>query len=128
MKATDRKGVTVMNKVIADLQKEFAKIQDTLKAQGDQIIKRVKEQATREKLMARGKEIEKLVEKELKRVEPAVNRFLNEVRKNAKKAGIDLNMIEKTLREKINHARKKPATRKKSPTRKKSAAAKSSKA
>ena len=127
MKATDRKGVTVMNKVIADLQKEFTKIQDTLKAQGDQIIKRVKEQATKEKLMARGKEIEKLVEKELKRVEPAVNKFLTEVRKNAKKAGIDLDMIEKTLRDKINKARKKPAARKKTTARKKATAAKTAK-
>ena len=116
-----------MNKVIADLQKEFTKIQDTLKTHGDQIIKRVKEQATKEKLMARGKEIEKLVEKELKRVEPAVNKFLTEVRKNAKKAGIDLDMIEKTLRDKINKARKKPVTRKKTTARKKNTAAKTAK-
>jgi len=96
-----------MNKVIADLQKEFANLQKNFKKRGDELVKRVKSQATKENLMARGKEIEKLVEKELKRVEPAVNKFLVELRKNAKKAGIDLDKIEKNVRTRIKQASKK---------------------
>jgi len=91
-----------MKDFIAKLQKDLNNLQKTLKKEGDDLVTIVKKTATKENLVTKGKELEKLVNLKLKEFEPQINRFMTDVRKNAKKAGIDIDVLEKQLRSKLS--------------------------
>ena len=99
-----------MKDFIAKLQKDLNQLQKTIKKEGDDLVKIVKTTATKENLVAKGKEIEILVNKKLKEFEPQITRFMTDVRKNAKKAGIDIDVLEKQFRSKISSTAGKAKT------------------
>lgn len=88
-------------------QKDLNALQSSLKKEGDDLIKKVKKVTTKDELDARKRELEKLVEAKLKRMEPAINRFMHELNTNAKKAGVDLTKLESKVRSNLQTARSK---------------------
>jgi flagellar hook-basal body complex protein FliE len=68
-------------------------------------LKKVKTAAGKENVQAKRKELEKLLEKNLKKYEPTISKFVAEVNKNAKKAGVDLTDLEKKVRDNLHTAR-----------------------
>lgn len=95
-----------MKDFVKKLQKDLNVLKKDLEKESNELLKRVKTLATKENLMKKGKEIEVVVEKQLKRFEPTLNKVLQEVRKNARKAGLDVDKIEKSLRTNLTTARK----------------------
>lgn len=121
-----------MKDFIGKLQKDLTHLQKTLKQEGDDLVKKLKTATSRKNLTATGKQIEKMVETRLKKFEPQMNRVLSDLRKNAKKAGLDMDTIEREVRARLGvkakgkkkttaKARKAPA--RKRPARKTMAAA-----
>lgn len=99
-----------MKDFVSRLQKDLAQLQKTIQQESDDLLKKVKTAATKDNIIAKGKEIEKLMETKLKRFEPQLNKFMEDVRKNAKKAGIDIDTIGQQVRSKIKTAGKKAKT------------------
>lgn len=98
-----------MNKLIAKFKKDLndlqKNLQKTIQKESDDLIKKVKTVATKQNIMAKTKELEVLVEKKLKKFEPALESFMKGVRANAEKAGIDMNKFESRLRSAAKAAR-----------------------
>lgn len=121
-----------INRVQADLNK----LQKTIEKEGDQLVKKIRTAATKaannKNLGAKAREIEQLVENQMKKLEPAVVKIVKNIKTNAEKYGIDLKDIEKKVekaakaaKSKINKARgKTTATAKKSAPKRKRPAAK----
>ncbi|MEY4630978.1 MAG: hypothetical protein RIQ81_1098 [Pseudomonadota bacterium] len=121
-----------MKDFIGKLQKDLTHLQKTLKQEGDDLVKKLKTATSRKNLTATGKQIEKMVEARLKKFEPQMNRVLTDLRKNAKKAGLDVDTIERQVRARLGvkgKTKKKTATKarkapaKKRPARKTAASA-----
>ena len=87
-----------MKDFIGKLQKDLGHLQKTLKQEGDDLVKKLKTATSRKNLTATGKQLEKMVEARLKKFEPQMNRVLDDLRKNAKKAGLDVDSIESKVR------------------------------
>ncbi len=117
-----------MKDFVGRLQKDLAHLQKTLKQEGDDLVKKLRTATTSKNLKATGRQIEKMVEQRLKKFEPQMNRVLSDLRKNAKKAGLDIDAIEKNVRATLGvkapaKAKKKPAAKaRKAPARKRPAA------
>lgn len=122
-----------MKDFVGKLQKDLAHLQKTLKQEGDDLVKKLRTATSTKNLRATGKQIEKMVEQRLKKFEPQMNRVLTDLRKNAKKAGLDVDAIEKNVRARLGvkskTTRKKPAAKtakasqaRKAPARKRPAA------
>ncbi|NDE14463.1 hypothetical protein EBZ80_05985 [bacterium] len=105
-----------MKDFVGRLQKDLAHLQKTLKQEGDDLVKKLRTATTSKNLKATGRQIEKMVEQRLKKIEPQMNRVLSDLRKNAKKAGLDLDAIEKNVRARLGV--KAPAKSKKKTTAK----------
>lgn len=90
-----------MKDFIGKLQKDLGHLQKTLKQEGDDLVKKLKTATSRKNLTATGKQLEKMVEARLKKFEPQMNRVLDDLRKNAKKAGLDVDTIEKQVRARL---------------------------
>ncbi len=120
---------------LKNFQKDLSQLQKTLKKESDQLLKKVKTSTQKDSLQAKRSEIEKLIEKNLKKYEPTINKFVADVHKSAKKAGIDLTDIEQKVKDNLHYARerlsktslgkkvakgqgKKAAVKKATPTRK----------
>ncbi|MEZ4741247.1 MAG: hypothetical protein R3B45_02175 [Bdellovibrionota bacterium] len=108
-----------MNSFVERLQKDLAMLQSTLQKEGNDLVKKVKKIAAKNKLDSKAKEIEKLIERKLKTFEPAIETLYKEIKKNAKKAGVDLSKLEINFKKKTAAAKKKLKTKKKT-TKKKS--------
>ncbi len=123
-----------MKDFVNKLQKDLTHLQKTLKQEGDDLVKKLRTATEKKNLKATGKQIEKLVEQRLKKFEPQVKRVVNDLRKSAKKAGINVDALEKNVREKLGvkgtkktakkktAAKAKKATVRKRPATKRSAA------
>lgn len=98
-----------MKDFVGKLQKELAHLQKTLKQEGDDLVKKLRTVTNKKSLKATGKQIEKMVEMRLKKFEPQVSRVVSDLRKSAKKAGINVDAIEKTVREKLGVKTKRKA-------------------
>lgn len=90
-----------MKDFIGKLQKDLAHLQKTLKQEGDDLVKKLRTATNKKNLKATGKHLEKMVESRLKKFEPQVNRVVADLRKNAKKAGINVDAIEKNVRARL---------------------------
>jgi len=121
-------GITLEKPVkdfIARFQKDLGVLQGQIRKEGDDLVKKVKMAATKQNVDAKRRELERLVEAQMRRLEPKFNRFVKDINENAKKAGIDLTEIEKTLTTNFKSARDKLAARTKKKTNKKSKKSKS---
>ena len=90
-----------MKDSVIKLQKDLAHLQKTLKQEGDDLDKKLRTATNKKNLKATGRHLEKMVESRLKKFEPQVNRVVADLRKNAKKAGINVDAIEKTVRARL---------------------------
>jgi hypothetical protein len=96
-----------LKEFMANFQKDLATLQKTIMKESDDLVTKVKTAAQKDNLQAKRKEIEQIVEKNLKKYEPTINRFVHDLNKNAKKAGVDLTQLEKKVRSNLATARKK---------------------
>ena len=95
-----------MRKIISRFQKDLGKLQATLQKESNDLLEKVKHLELIDSLDVKKRELEKLFQKKLKKLEPAYLQFVGELRKNAKKAGIDIDKIEKDIKGKANVASK----------------------
>lgn len=95
-----------MKRMISKLQKEIQNIQDTLLKEGNEFLEKLKILELKGNVEAKKNEIEKIFFKKIKKVEPAYHKFINELKHNAKKAGIDIDKLEKELKFKADSAKK----------------------
>ena len=93
-----------MKDFIKKLQKDLKTLETAVKKDSDELLKKVKSYATKENLTAAGVEIEKILEKKLKEFEPTINKVVGEIRKNAAKAGINVDNVESTVRSTVKKA------------------------
>jgi hypothetical protein len=93
-----------MKDFIKKLQKDLKNLETAVKKDSDELLKKVKSYATKENLTAAGVEIEKILEKKLKEFEPTINKVVGEIRKNAAKAGINVDTVESTVRSTVKKA------------------------
>lgn len=93
-----------MKDFISKLQKDLKGLQDAIKKDSDELLNKVKTYANKEHLVAAGIEVEKLVEARLKKFEPTINKVVGEIRKNAAKAGFDVDEIESKVRSNVTKA------------------------
>ena len=98
---------------LSKFQKDLDGLQKAIKKEGDDLVKKVKKAATSDKVVTKRKEIEKLVESKLKKFEPTINKLVHELNTNAKRAGVDLTDLEKTVRDNLATARTKLSAPKK---------------
>ncbi len=96
-----------MKNLVNRVQQELSKLQSTLQKEGQDLLKRFKNLDLVDNFESKKKEIETVIEKNLKKIEPAYKKLLTQVSANAKRAGIDLEKIEKELRKKAKVATKK---------------------
>ncbi|MEI6399879.1 MAG: hypothetical protein WCO71_14010, partial [Pseudomonadota bacterium] len=93
-----------MKSFIKKLQKDLKNLETAVKKDSDELLKKVKAYATKENLSAAGHEIEKVLEKKLKEFEPTINKVVGEIRKNAAKAGINVDSVGSTVRSTVKKA------------------------
>jgi hypothetical protein len=99
-----------MKDFIKKLQKDLKNLETAVKKDSDELLKKVKSYATKENLTAAGVEIEKILEKKLKEFEPTINKVVGEIRKNAAKAGINVDTVESTVRSTVKKATERVRT------------------
>jgi hypothetical protein len=93
-----------MKDFINKLQNDLKGLQEAIKKDSDELLKKVKTYATAENLRSAGAEIEKLMEQRLKKFEPTVNKVVEEIRKSASKAGINVDDLETKVRRTVKKA------------------------
>lgn len=111
-----------MNDFINKVQKELNKLQKTLEKEGEVMMKKIKTRAAKAetKVSDRKKDISVLIDKQLQKFEPAVEKFYKELKTSAGKYGIDLTDIESKVKsttrkaaKSLNLGTKKKKTKKK---------------
>ena len=112
-----------MKTLIARLQKDISKLQATIHKEGNDLLTRVKKVDLKKDLEKTQKELKKVINAKLKKIEPTYNSFMTELFKNAKKAGIDLGKLEKGL---MGAKKARGGAKKKSKTQAKAATPKAS--
>lgn len=115
-----------MQDFVKRLQKDLGHLQKTLEKEGNDLVKKVKNAANKRDLVAKGKDLEKLVEKKLKEFEPTFNKVVANIRKQAKKAGVDLDVL--THRAKSGITKAKATAKRTIKTKTKSAATRAKRA
>jgi adenosylmethionine-8-amino-7-oxononanoate aminotransferase len=93
-----------MKDFIKKLQKDLKSLEHAIKKDSDELVKKMKTYASKENLAAAGVEIERVLEKKLKEFEPTINKVVGEIRKNAAKAGINVDTVESKVRSTVKKA------------------------
>lgn len=88
-----------MNKLIAKLQKDLNMLQTTLEREGDKLVKKIKTAAKKKGMPTDVDHFEALIEEQVKKFEPALDKFLGSVKTSAAKYGIELDGIEQKVRQ-----------------------------
>lgn len=87
-----------MNKLIAKLQKDLNMLQSTLEREGDKLVKKIKAAAEKKGVPTDVEHLEALIEEQVKKFEPALDKFLGDVKTSAAKYGIELEGVEQKVR------------------------------
>lgn len=95
-----------MKKLIARLQKDISKLQTVVNKEGNDLLKKIKAMDLKKNVDVTKKELLEVISSKFKKFEPTYNTLMDEIRKNAKKAGIELEKIEKNLKIKADKAKK----------------------
>jgi hypothetical protein len=93
-----------MKDFIKKLQKDLKSLETAIKKDSDELVKKVKSYASKQNISAAGVEIEKVLEKKLKEFEPTINKVVGEIKKNAAKAGINVDQVETKVRSTVKKA------------------------
>ena len=112
-----------MNHLISRLQKDLVKLQTTIQKEGNDLLEKIKKLDLKDNISGKKKELEKVIDTKLGRIEPVYNKVMVEIRKNAKKAGIDLVKLEKEIKKQAKAAGKKIKSKKTTKKAKKKTAA-----
>ncbi len=91
-----------MNDILAKVQKDLTKLQKTIEKEGEVLIGKLMTAANKatsnKNVVQKRKELEKLVETQIQKLEPAFEKFYTEVKSTAGKYGVDFEKIEKKVR------------------------------
>ncbi len=96
-----------MKELVGVIKKDLEKLHKSLKKEGDELVRQVKEYAASDDFKQKRKEVETFVSTKLKEFEPKVEKFIVDVKKGAKKHGLDLPGIEKKFNKAAKFASKK---------------------
>ena len=115
-----------MNEMISRLQKDLHKLQNTFEKEGEILLERIRKTASQaeDNVAHRREEVADLIEKQIKKFEPALEKFYKELKTNAARYGVDLSDIEDKVRSTTKKAAaklRKPASGKKKASTKKKA-------
>ena len=114
-----------MKNLVGRLKKDLSRLQETLQKEGDLLIKNLKKTVesseTKEAILEKTRDVEKVIEQRLKQFEPAINNFMTGVRSNAQKYGIDVSKFETRITSAAKAAKTKMASRGKKRSEAKSA-------
>jgi septal ring factor EnvC (AmiA/AmiB activator) len=107
-----------MNEILNKFQKDLSKLQKTIEAEGEVLLGKLMTAANKatsnKNVVAKRKELEKLVEKQISKLEPAFEKFYKEAKSTASKYGVSIDKIE-NIEKKV---RSKAKTKAKSKTTK----------
>ena len=95
-----------MKKLIARIQRDISKLQKTVHKEGNDLLNKIKKLDLKSNLESTRDELRKVLSAKLKKMEPTYHNFIEELRKNAKRAGIDVTKVEKNLKKKVTQAKK----------------------
>ncbi len=100
-----------MNEILAKVQKDLSKLQKTIEKEGEILLGKLMSAANKatsnKNVVQKRKEIEKLVESQIEKLEPAFEKFYTEVKTTAGRYGVDIEKIEKKVRTKTGSIKKK---------------------
>lgn len=86
-----------MKDFVKKVQADLTKLQKTIEKESDQLLAKLKSVGSKKALNKKADEIEKMIEKQIDRFEPAISKFAKDVKTNAAKYGFDLGDIEKKV-------------------------------
>jgi hypothetical protein len=90
-----------MKDFVGRFKRDLAQLQKTIEKESEDILKKVKkaanEFATNQNIAAKRKEIEKLIEARIKKLEPTWTSLMKEVKKSANNYGINVDALEKKV-------------------------------
>jgi Cu/Ag efflux pump CusA len=93
------------------LQKDISRLQETIEKESNDLLAKARKAANEitrnNNVAAKTREIEKLVEQKMKKFEPALYKFLEDLSKNAAKYGLDVSDVEKRVKTGYNKAKSK---------------------
>ncbi len=91
-----------MNELLNKVQKDLSKLQKTIEAEGEILLGKIMSAANKatsnKNVVAKRKELEKLVESQINKFEPAFEKFYKEVKTTAGKYGVNIDKIESKVR------------------------------
>ncbi|MCX6124686.1 MAG: hypothetical protein NTV34_08050 [Proteobacteria bacterium] len=93
-----------MKEFVVRLQKDLKSLQDSLKIDSDQLMDRIKKFVNKKNLAAAAADVERLLELRIKKLEPTLNKVLGQIRRNAAKAGINVEDLEAKIRSNVFRA------------------------
>ena len=96
-----------MKKLIARIQSDISKLQDSVQKEGNDLLDKIKKIDLKSNIEQTKTELKKVLTAKLKKIEPTYHTFVEELRKNVKKAGIDIDKIEKGIKKKASAMKKK---------------------
>ncbi len=91
-----------MNEILTKVQVDLNKLQKTLEREGEVLISKIKDAANKatsnKSVVAKKQEFEKLVDSQIKKLEPAFDKFYSELKVTAGKYGVNLDKLEKKVK------------------------------
>ncbi len=91
-----------MNEILTKVQVDLNKLQKTLEREGEVLIGKIKDAANKaasnKSVVEKKKEFEKLVDTQIKKLEPAFDKFYKELKVAAGKYGVNLDKLEKSVK------------------------------
>jgi hypothetical protein len=78
--------------------KDFQRFQSLIEKEGTDLLTKIKTLDLKENLESQKGHMAKMIEKKIKTFEPACLKFLEEIKKNAKKAGIEITLFDKVTK------------------------------
>lgn len=104
-----------MNEILNKVQKDLSKLQKTIEAEGEILLGKLMSAANKatsnKNVVAKRKEIERLIEKQVAKLEPAFEKFYKEAKATAGKYGVNIEKIEKKVRSKAKVKTKTKSTK-----------------
>ncbi len=94
-----------LKEFLSNFQKDLNTLQKSVKKESEDLVQKLKTAANKDSVQAKRAELEQMVEKNLKKFEPTINKFVHELNVSAKKAGVDLTELEKKVRSNLQTAR-----------------------
>ncbi len=111
-----------MNELIARVQKDLNKLQKSLEKEGEILLKKIRKTAAKaeDNVSHKKDEVAKLIQKQVKNFEPALEKFYKEIKTNAGKYGVDIDNLENRVKSTTQKAAAKLNLKKKKVSKKKS--------